>query len=393
MIFENLIYCNGYYWFSAYHFNGLFRFKEGDSTPEFMGTFPGERLGQERLYFTIIKHNDKLYFTPLSANSIAVYELTTGTFTSINIDLQKAEKNVKFKPTHKFYNAVQREGSILFFGLSYPGILEYDTIKHTLVYHSDLYEEILNTSNDFSGFFVCSCVQIEERLVLVFHSYNSIVEMNLLDSSYEQHYLDTGWGIPHHVCFDGNYYWILSSTGGSVLKLNKEFKTERHFSVCSEDFNDKSFSSIHFVENKLFLLPKDANLPFRMDVTNNEIEIADEFLPEYDNELSGWISVPGNIVNNKLVFCCPRTRSILCVDENNVLRFRLRLKEADKKKYNKEWSSIKEFPNYILGENTETIFEDFIRYDLKSIKPKVSDDFRINAGQRIYDYVKTAVFV
>ncbi|MGN0614326.1 MAG: hypothetical protein ACI4JB_10570 [Porcipelethomonas sp.] len=130
--FEDVYDDGEYLWFSAINFNGLFKMKKTDTVPVLVGFFPDEPIDGKRLFSGITECNGKLYFSPLSASSIAVYDPITGLFDKIGISREFVILN-----SCKIYSAVTKDHRIYFIPYAYNAIICYDTEEKKVSYYTD----------------------------------------------------------------------------------------------------------------------------------------------------------------------------------------------------------------------------------------------------------------
>lgn len=129
--FEDIYDDGEYLWFSAMNFNGLFRMNKTSMTPEYMGEFPGEK-SDNRLFCGICEFEGKLYFAPMSASAIAVYDMSDGSFERIEI-----KKDYTILSNAKLYSVVNCGRKLFFIPYAYDAIVCYDSESKNITYHTD----------------------------------------------------------------------------------------------------------------------------------------------------------------------------------------------------------------------------------------------------------------
>ncbi len=129
--FNDIAEVNGYYYYSETFFNGLFRVKIGERNAEFLGFFPEEDSKQPDLHRKIVKIGTKLYFIPIVAWGISVYDTETGSFQYIRI-----QSNTNQIPHYSELIKVNNE-FILFPERKHADILKVDF--DSAVYHSFMF--------------------------------------------------------------------------------------------------------------------------------------------------------------------------------------------------------------------------------------------------------------
>ena len=84
--FENLYDDGECFWFTADNCNALFKMDKDTWETEYIGKFPDENDLGFRLYAEIIEYEGRLFFTPLYAREIGVYDKRNRTFSKISFD-------------------------------------------------------------------------------------------------------------------------------------------------------------------------------------------------------------------------------------------------------------------------------------------------------------------
>ncbi|MDR0857613.1 MAG: CDP-glycerol glycerophosphotransferase family protein, partial [Oscillospiraceae bacterium] len=74
------------FWFTAPYCNALYKADAVTREISYIGSFPGEKNFGTRLYGTISKSNEKLYFAPIGASDAGVYNIESGEFEQITED-------------------------------------------------------------------------------------------------------------------------------------------------------------------------------------------------------------------------------------------------------------------------------------------------------------------
>jgi len=123
--FENLYDDGDVFWFTSYDFNALFKMNKDTWKAEYMGMFPDEDELGLRLYADIIEHDNKLYFTPMGAREIGVYDKLRKEFSKISFD----NLQIRFLEgcrSWSFYSAHLVEECIYFMPLERTAVLKYD---------------------------------------------------------------------------------------------------------------------------------------------------------------------------------------------------------------------------------------------------------------------------
>jgi len=148
----------GYFYYSSINNNGLYRFDLKTKTTEFIGYFPEEKMNGRHLHSKAICIEGKIYFTPMSANYISIYDVNKNTIESINIS------NTVGSIESKYYDCVNDNDYIYFIPSRARYIIKMNINNWELSYHDEW--------ND--------CINLEEKTSIpIFKSGSFIYESNL----------------------------------------------------------------------------------------------------------------------------------------------------------------------------------------------------------------------
>jgi hypothetical protein len=121
-------------WFGAFWFNGLFKCGKETWVVEYIGQFPGEKPGGVRLFADVAECGGRLYFAPYSAEAIAVYDLTDGTFERIDLRAIDRKRFKNYNAETKFSHAVSHGGYVFLIPGLYPAIVRIDAGTCATIY-------------------------------------------------------------------------------------------------------------------------------------------------------------------------------------------------------------------------------------------------------------------
>ena len=101
----------GKVWFAAALFNSLFSIDLKNGEIEWEGKIPEETDGMENLFRDYIAVDDKLYFAPINAKNIAVYDTACGKFETYALDMGEYGENGNFA------NVLRYRDDLIFIGI------------------------------------------------------------------------------------------------------------------------------------------------------------------------------------------------------------------------------------------------------------------------------------
>lgn len=213
-----------YLWFSAQNFNGLFKMSKETYIPEFIGCFPDEEEFGERLYFGIAESNGKLYFSPLSAKEIAVYDINSNTFEKIKI---KEIKDKKYE-TLKLYSIAAYNDKVAFIPWAYDSIVLLDTNTSEIKYID------CNVKRGINGELFGTCSVMGSKVVLPCLGENKVVILDTLTGKTKTRAFGDKNSSFYSAYFDGKYLWLCRYIGGDAI-IRVDLNTGNYISITLPD--------------------------------------------------------------------------------------------------------------------------------------------------------------
>ncbi len=216
--FNDFYFENGNILFSVGNFNGLYKYAVKERKLIFLGMFREENKLSCQLYGKIHKYKDKLFFTPLGADNIAVYNLKSCDFDYIPLPVPKNACGAE----GKFFNSIRYNNSIFFFPGYFSYILKYDLENQQIEVHDKWYEEYMARWGKHSDLlFGYDIVQSNSYLYFSSMQYNGFFKYCLSDCKYE--FIDIKYPGKCLVTltYDGNYFWG-STDKGILIKMDMD---------------------------------------------------------------------------------------------------------------------------------------------------------------------------
>jgi hypothetical protein len=232
--FDNLCETENYYWASPLTINGLFRIDKQTWKCELVDFFPNEVKTTWRLYANACHHDGKLYFAPHNAERIAIFDLVTHEWITVDVPEPPKEKCEKYNPPQKFWQVIEHDGLIYFLPSLYPGILMLDprTLEISVMdgwveEYNDLFfmestsyfNRFTLTSDKLSVLLVSACTSAVVQLD--FDSRQTVIHeigekkdgyCDIIDSDIE------------------NEYWLVSTITNSLVQYNAVTKRAERYS-------------------------------------------------------------------------------------------------------------------------------------------------------------------
>jgi hypothetical protein len=304
-------------WFSNIGFNGLFQMDMDTRKTTFLGTFPEEDPLQQRLYSSVKKVGDKLFFAPMSADHIAIYHIKTGKFTAIPLAQPRSSK-LAYQPQWKFFSMAVYEHDVYMIGCGYPAILKIDADTEAVTYLTDWVDEVdQNIVLADSSYFRQDVVVTEHHLYLASSCSDAVLCMNLENHQVKINTVTNKKFCYNGITYDGEYFYLLAKNEPAVIRTDREFKSI----TIIDKFPDTLigdlpyFTSIRRIADEILLLPAFANQVLKLDQDDLTMTTLIEFgypKKHYYNVIAFW-----EYDNKGYMIPSPPT-SVLCVTKDGV---------------------------------------------------------------------------
>lgn len=266
-------------WFLTLHMNGLFRLNKKTWNAEYIGSFIDEKAFDWRVYHTIHQSGKKLYFSPHSAEAIAIYDLVASSFQYVKLPLPKEKK---YNEQSKFSKIVEYDGSLYFIPLHFPGIVKLNIENNSMEMIDQWVKPIKKMIFDPERGYFTNAVYDGARGSLVLASTNSnvIMEIDLQNKtttltsigSDKCGYLD--------ILLMGDIYWLVSFHKPALVSVNIADNTINEYKIDLEGIPEDvygQFQKIIHLNNYLYLVPGNIHRMIKFDLTNLSFSYVDEF--------------------------------------------------------------------------------------------------------------------
>lgn len=270
--FENLHEDEKYLWFTAFHFNGLFRMDKSEWEPQFVGIFPEEDVEGFRLYSKIIEHGDKLYFTPLRARQIAVYDKKKNSFYKISFE----ELEIGYLADYSgwnFYDAQLYGDSIYFFPHQRTAVLQYNVKNEELKVISAWVSEIVD-KYDLIQPRVFYRTEMKDGIVYAPVSGCNLLEcIDLNTKQVELHEIGRRGSTYSDICIIGTKGYICPFNGEEIIEWDVLAQKEKKALVFTKKNNEYIyFQGMCKLGKKVFVFPEYYDHVIEIDSDTSKIE-------------------------------------------------------------------------------------------------------------------------
>jgi hypothetical protein len=395
-----------YIYYSEENFNAFCRINKTTYEVECLGKFPVEN--NLSLYRNIVKVEDKLYFTPLNASEIAIYDLSKSQFIeSVKIKRIEGEWHCG-KLTYKrdeqgyggFSYSVVFGRYIYFMPYKYPAIVRLDTVTNAVDYYNDFLMPISKYENNRQdGLFYFSERIDDNKFVVSSLRSNDVMIYDTETNTQEIHAIGNGDYCFILTLFDGENFWFVPRTSNTpIIKWNKDKGVLKAIDISHLTPAGSIvpfFKGVCF-ENFIYLFSYSQNPPLMINMKTHELTEIDCLKDKYIKQ--GGVKVYFYAVNfeNGLFYIYQKQTNLLYIYEARTgnltcreLKVAVRTQDVFRQNFNEAKINIVKH-NQVLFEYEPTYLDSFINYITDNgIRLKEQDND--NAGQRIYDFVKSQI--
>ena len=215
VVAEDIIRIGNYYYFAARGIYAICRLKADSDVIETVYSGSSEELCNHRMYGRVFEYKNQLYFPPLNAKSILVFDLLTEK--TDFIDIGSIEGCVG-----DYFLAGLIVGNALYLvGCQYPAIVKCDLMTKEVTYYEEPYKELIKYhSQDGDCYFRADVAFVDNCIYAASCLCNRVLEFSTIDNSYRWHEVgneDDGFS---GITWDGNKFWLSSRHKAKVTIWN-----------------------------------------------------------------------------------------------------------------------------------------------------------------------------
>lgn len=307
------IYCgievDGAFWFPSMVGNALLCRENG--VIKVKGEFINERYVEVPLYIDVKEYDKKLYFIPLGAKSIAVYDLKKGEFSSLE---WKVETNIE---TLMFSGAYAYKNYLYLFPFLTEAVIRVDLVNGDM-------REVINLKNatveyrlnETDGYFHKNSFALSgENLYLPFINSHAVLKFSLETEKY--HIFNVGDSGYSAIEKCGEDFILASRIKNEIIIWNPQAGIVRKYSNFPESCTFGSASGMVVYNNVCWIFPDGANMVVKLelDTGNMREEVIFRRICEAKyNKYSMWNGIITFFVakDKEVLLGTGRTAEMLC---------------------------------------------------------------------------------
>ncbi|MCL2603243.1 MAG: hypothetical protein FWD90_02045 [Defluviitaleaceae bacterium] len=282
------IYDDGnHYWVSASGFNALFKIDRTTLAAKYMGSFPGAPVYDSSLnvlYNAVNEYKGKLYFAPVTASQIGVYDLNDGSFSTLPLKIAYNRINNPL-----FTCILTVDNGLFFIPNSYPAIVFYDVYINELKYYDDWLEalnklcrpNVKNKITSMRYFTPTAALSPDnETIILPCGNTGAVAVFDIKSGTsriYSKHQQNGYCGVVRAV----NDYWLIKVNGDIEITNDPEGKIRETIHLPADDEvknGQYRFTSIFYFNGNVWLLPNGGRDTYKINCITKEITRLDSLI-------------------------------------------------------------------------------------------------------------------
>jgi len=282
--FEILCDDGKYYWFSVFEINALFQMDKKTNRIDFIGCFPDENPLGRRLFYRMTYKDPKIYFAPLGAKHLNIYDINANSFSSVAIKTPKEYpfNKKEFLETLNFIFITSFGRWAFMVPSAYPAIIRYDMDSGKMDYFDDFLPLFQSFITSLLPIFFYSCCHIDNYLFAISYNGNALLAFNMNTCKSEIFKVGSSDNLYSAMCHYEGYLWLIPRKNGPIVKWKPRTSIFEEFYSLPQDFkgNDHSFACIFSANDYLWAFPAGANMVLKIDPNTGMAEKAEIFQQE-----------------------------------------------------------------------------------------------------------------
>lgn len=314
-------------WFSSFSGNGLFRMHEGKV--EHILDFQEEKESP-CLFADIKSYKGKLYFIPMAATKIYVYDPASGKMEGIPYES---------RGTREFVFSILYEHYLYIFPELYQGILKLDMDSYEIEIYDDwICEDFRKCQLSGDAYFRGDYVRKGSTVYLPFCNAHAVLEFCLECGSSTIH--NVGIQAYATIVDAGKKFWMAPRSGGNIVSWDVVKGAIEEYGDFPRGFQQGAFLGSFYWDGHIWLFPETANMVLKVNLHTGEIT-EDTRFSDFCNckvsKFSVWYCPFIYLKKNEseVLLCTGKSGEVVKFypDKNEIRRFRLKLSEEDAQYY------------------------------------------------------------
>ena len=205
-----------------------------------------------RLYSDIVRYDDNLYFIPLSADKITIFELNTGKVRNIEFEFpMEYEGKTRYLDDYKFCKGYVYDDKLYLFGCTYPAILRIDLKDECVTYIKGWVENVEDrTINSRVGYFRGWLLH-DNKMFFPSASSSCVLMFDFLDEKVR--IIEIGNESYSDIIYWKEFFYISTFESGKLLRVKDLLHHEDI--VCVNTAMPSYTIKLYANDSKMFIIP------------------------------------------------------------------------------------------------------------------------------------------
>lgn len=307
VIYQNSVVIDDWQWFWSENCDALY--KRNLTTGEIQ-RIGGYECYKKAAYTKLVYYEKKLIALPNASDKIMIYDMEKREFRYAGIGIPEMEETDT--NSEKFYGKVVKGNWLFMIGCKTAHILKFDMAVEQTVGYVDLYQK-LSPKKEGIGYLREGVVYNEQILIPALYD-NYIFELNSDSLQYSIKELNKAGKGFSTICEIENQIWLFPFDEGEIVQWNIENDSIIKHSISGlADFRkgSRNFLSTHFIDNKLWIIPRAANKILMFDYMKNEFSNKNMVNSYFENSGTELAGISADTVGENIVFLPTMSEKII----------------------------------------------------------------------------------
>lgn len=327
--------------------NCIFKLDTTTGESSLLTMVPGEDIYTGRLYTTALFKNGNVYFTPFSANEIAIYDIEKNSVLKKKITVSHGYNSKK-----KFSGIVEYGDYLFMTPCTYPAVLRLNTITGETDYYG-------GWAKGEKFLFRKAPEVFDDHFYLPSTTNDLLLDFDMKNCAGTLYHTGSENGC-WSACYHQGNLWLSPIKRDAVIKWNIVNHRSEKIHAFPDGLSGKDFlfTKIYSNSEGLFLIPANTNMAIKIDVENKQLMKAD--IPGlYGNKITQFLTEMNGYLYLFIMDNNDYKYLRLKMDDNTTDEFGFYLSDREMQRYRQTFAQKSIEQGNILRENKVVNLRDF----------------------------------